>query len=276
MSQALPQNTPPRRVRPKPEYRAVEVRRVVRVTPHMARVTVWGPALEGFSTQGVAGHLRVFLPAAGQAMPTLPTWGPNGPEYPEGAIRPTSRAYTPRRWDPATLELDIDFVLHGDNGPASAWASRVKSGDKLVVVAPRRAYQPDAAADWFLIVADESALPGAATVLEVLPAGKRAMVFVEVADAAEEQPLASAAQVEMHWVHRGTSAPGEKLEAALRAATLPAGDGRAWVACEAMAMRRLRRHLLEERGMARPAINTQGYWKHGAANHPDHDMGEDV
>ena len=120
----IPAASPPRRVRPRPQYRAVRVLRTTLVTPHMMRITVGGEELEGFSTQGVAGHVRVLLPAPGQLEPVLPVWGPNGPEYAEGVPRPTSRAYTPRRWDPQSRELDIDFVLHGDNGPASAWAAR--------------------------------------------------------------------------------------------------------------------------------------------------------
>ena len=101
-------------------------------------------------------------------------------------------------------------------------------------------------------------------------------MFVEVLDAAEEQVLQSPARVELHWLHRGSCAPGERLESAVRAAKFPEGIGRAWVACEAVAMRNLRRHLLNDRGMERAAINTQGYWKFGAANHPDHDTGEDI
>ncbi len=266
----------PRRVRPRPQYRAVRICRVQRVTPRLCRITVTGEELAGFSTQGVAGHVRVLLPAPGQDSPALPTWGPNGPEYPEGVPRPVSRAYTPRRWDPQSLELDIDFVLHGDDGPASAWAARAQSGDKLVVVAPRRAYQPDPLAEWHLLAGDESSLPAIATILEVLPATARALVYVEVHDAAEEQKLSSPACVEWHWLHRGDAAPGEKLEAAVRAAPIPEGNGRAWVGCEAVVMRNLRRHLLHDRGMDRAAINTQGYWKSGAANHPDHDTGEEI
>ena len=33
------------------------------------------------------------------------------------------RTYTPRRFDPDTLELDIEFVLHGD-GVAATWQHR--------------------------------------------------------------------------------------------------------------------------------------------------------
>ena len=64
-----------RRVRPRPQYRAVQIRRVQRVTPHMCRITVCGDELAGFSTEGVAGHVRVLLPAPGQEAPVLPTWG---------------------------------------------------------------------------------------------------------------------------------------------------------------------------------------------------------
>lgn len=270
------QAAPARRVRPKPQYRAVSISRVKNITPHMRRITVTGPELAGFSTQGVAGHVRVLLPAPGQDTPALPVWGPDGPVYAEGVPRPTSRAYTPRRWDERALELDIDFVLHGDNGPASAWAARAKVGDKLVVVAPRRAFQPDPAADWHLIAGDESALPAIATILEVLPASTWAMVYVEVSDPLEEQPLPSAARVEIHWLYRRDGAPGSKLEPAVRAVTFPKGEGRAWVACEAGVMRNIRRHLINDRAMDRAAINTQGYWKAGAANHPDHDTGEDI
>lgn len=265
-----------RRTRPRPQYRAVEVKRVEDITPHMRRVTVAGEELAGFSTQGVAGHVRVLLPASGQKAPVLPEWGPEGPVYPEGVARPTSRAYTPRRWDPDAMELDIDFVLHGDNGPASAWAARAQPGDKLVVVAPRRAFQPDPSADWHLIVGDESALPAIATILEVLPASTWAIVYVEVIDALEEQPLPSAARVEIHWVYRRNGQPGVKLERAVREVTFPRGSGRAWVACEAQVMRNLRGHLITERGMDRAAVNTQGYWKLGSANHPDHDTGEEI
>ena len=47
-----------------------------------------------------------------------------------------------------------------------------------------------------------------------------------------------------------------------------------WVACEANAMREIRNVLLNERGIERAQLVTRGYWKAGASDHPDHDMGE--
>jgi len=269
------QGTPP--ARPRPQVRRVEVKRVERITPRLVRVTAAGDEMAGFATRGPAEHIRVFFPAPGQDAPVLPTWGPGGPAYPEGQQRPTSRVYTPRRWDADTLELDIDFVLHGE-GPGSVWAERARPGAKLAISGPGGAYQIDPGADWYLIGGDESALPAIATILQALPPSTPARVYVEVAEAAEEQKLESAAPSDVTWLHRGSldGVPGQLLEAAVRDADWPAGSGRVWVGCEALVMRNIRRHLFHERGMDRGAIHTHGYWKQGVANHPDHDLGQDV
>jgi NADPH-dependent ferric siderophore reductase len=69
--------------------------------------------------------------------------------------------------------------------------------------------------------------------------------------------------------------PGTALEPALRELETPAGAGRVWLGCEAGVMRSIRRHLLDDRGFDRAHIHTHGYWKTGAVNHPDHDVGQD-
>lgn len=263
-----------RRVKPLP--RAAKVRRVHPLNPHMVRITVAGETPDWFTLKGPCGHIRVYFPPAGEDAPPLPTAGPNGAEWPAGQ-RPVSRAYTPRSWNPETAELDIDFVLHG-TGPGASWASQVKPGQTILVGAQSTPYLPDAAADWHLLVGDETALPAIATILEQLPYTTQADVFVEVRDRSVEQPLESAASLNVKWLHRGPNpaAAGGALIAAVRAAELPEGEGRVFVACEAAAMREIRRHLLEDRGLERGAVYTQGYWKLGASNHPDHDTGEDA
>ncbi|MGA5431388.1 siderophore-interacting protein [Streptomyces cellulosae] len=47
------------------------------------------------------------------------------------------------------------------------------------------------------------------------------------------------------------------------------------ITCEAQAVREARSYLLTDRGLPRPRVTTRGYWRVGAANHPDHDSGED-
>jgi NADPH-dependent ferric siderophore reductase len=42
-----------------------------------------------------------------------------------------------------------------------------------------------------------------------------------------------------------------------------------WVAGEAAAMQRIRRHLFEDRGLSRAQASVRGYWKHGRGGDAD-------
>jgi NADPH-dependent ferric siderophore reductase len=247
----------------------VVVQRIEQLSPHMVRVTLGGEQLASFEWRGPAGHLKLIVPPDGVHEAPMP--------LPDGSRAPNTRTYTPRRFDAERRELDVDLVLH-DEGPAGRWASRAQVGDRLVVMGPAQGYQIDAQAPWFLLVGDDSALPAIETILAELPADAKVQVFVEVVDDFEVRTLQGPAQMELHWLPRGEDArqAGLPLEAALRAmGPLPEGDGRIYVACEAAAMRRIRDHFLRERGVERERLVTRGYWKLGAANHPDRDYGED-
>jgi NADPH-dependent ferric siderophore reductase len=96
-----------------------------------------------------------------------------------------------------------------------------------------------------------------------MPAGRRTEVYVEVADADEEQPLPTAADATVHWLHRDGVAAGRSdlLVETIRAAALPAGRMFAWVSGEASAVRAVRRHLVNERGVDKKQIAFTGYWR---------------
>jgi NADPH-dependent ferric siderophore reductase len=239
------------------------------------RITLSGDDLDGFATDGPASHVKLVFPASGQQRPALPVVGPDGLAWPSGQARPLMRTYTPRRFDPARGELDIDFVLHDRPGPASAWAARARAGDSVVVAGPRGRYLADPASAWHLIVGDETALPAIATILETLPVDVPALVVVEVVDVEEQLPLDSKADLRITWLYRGDAVAGSALELAVSATELPPGDGQVFVAAEAGAMRRIRRHLIADRGIDKERLYTRGYWMYGEADHPDHDTGED-
>ncbi len=272
----LPQTHKPRRVRPKP--RLVEVDHVKRLTPSMVRIVFTGDELEGFATMGPAQHFKVNFPPPGESKLVLPQWGPDGPILLEGQQRPLNRTYTPRRWDPQTGKLTVDFLLHGE-GPGANWAQQAQPGQVVAVShQPGGAYKVDDEANWYLIGGDEAALPAIGSLLEALPARCLAHAFVEVANGAEELKLDSPARCQVTWLHHGGVAGrvGRKLEQAVRQFRFPDGSGRVWIGCEAGVMRDIRRHLLSEREMNRAHAHTQGYWKYGAVNHPDNDRGQDV
>jgi NADPH-dependent ferric siderophore reductase len=90
-------------------------------------------------------------------------------------------------------------------------------------------------------------------------------VFIEVADVAEEQPLPTGAGTRVHWLHRGGRPPGQPLIEAVTSAELPPGvdPGRcqAWLSAEAGAVRDIRAHLLDERGLTRRMVYATGYWR---------------
>ncbi|OLT09970.1 hypothetical protein BJF78_29550 [Pseudonocardia sp. CNS-139] len=244
---------------------AAHVVRVEQLSRLMRRITVGGPDLARFTTAGRDQVVRMFLPLAGQelVLPEGPDWWGGYHAIPQ-VHRPALRNYTVRRFDPATGELDVDFVLHGDEGPASAWAGRAAPGDPLGVYPDAATAEVPDGTDWQLLVADETGLPAVGAILEGLAPGTRAVAFVEIADPDEEQDLRSGADVDLVWLHRDGVPAGRSdvVVTALAAAQLPPGPVFAWVAGESGMVKAVRRHLVSERGVPRKRVEFSGYWLH--------------
>jgi NADPH-dependent ferric siderophore reductase len=240
------------------------------IAPRLLSVLVTGDELDGFADAAPTAHLKVFLPADGQVEPNLPEFTAEGAE---AGPPPTVRTYTPRRYDPATKTLEIQFLLHGE-GPASEWARRAKPGDKLAVAGPGGRFSLEPVADHWWLAADESALPAVGTLLEALPETTIVDVHIEVDGPDDEIELTGPAKTTVTWHHRRAGAFGDELKAAAREAAIPDG-ARTWVACEASAMRDIRRYLTRDNGIPVAQLVTRGYWRAGEQNHPDHDYGED-
>ena len=254
-----------RRVRHESKLRLLQVRDVSRITPKLVRIVLGGEELRGFVSAAHDDHVKLFFPPPGEERPVLPTPSPNGPIFPEGAPRPAARDYTPRRYDAAANTLAIDFVLHGD-GPATTWAAQARPGSWIGVGGPRGSFIVPDDFDWYLLIGDETALPAIGRRLEELPAGAHAVVVAEVADAGEEQHFDTRVRLRTHWLHRRGAAPGDasRLNEAVARLSLPAGDGYAWVACEAAVAKMLRRQLIETHGLSKDRVKAAAYWKRGA------------
>lgn len=234
--------------------RRLEVLRVIDLTPRMRRITVGGPELAGFLSQGSDDHIKLLFASTPEQQAALQGMVLGGPPV-EGA-KPDMRDYTPRRIDLAAGELDIDFVLHGD-GPASTWAAQATPGQYLHIGGPKSSMIVPDVFDSYLLIGDETAIPAIARRLEELPAGRKALVVVEIEDQAERQPLASAADVEQIWVLRH----GQDLLQVVTDLQVPAGQLYAWVATEAGLSRKLRKVLIEQHGLDEGLIKAAGYWK---------------
>ena len=233
--------------------RCLQVLRVVDITPRMRRITLGGEQLAGFISLGSDDHIKLLFPqnAAELAALQSPTFTIKG-EDPQ----PAMRDYTPRRFDLALGELDIDFVLHGD-GPASTWAEQAAVGQHLYIGGPRGSMIVPDIFDSYLLIGDETALPAIARRLEELPAGRTVLAVIEIADAAERQALQSAAEVEVIWLVRGQA----DLLDTVRALTLPSGALYTFVAMETKLSRQVRRVLLDTHKLDEAFLKAVGYWR---------------
>jgi len=262
-----------RRVRFDLRFRRLEVRHIEQLTPNYVRVVAGGDELDGFQSLDPHDHVKLILPAPGETEPVLPTSAEDGIHWPEGVARPAMRDYTPRFVDADRNELTIDFVLHED-GLASNWARQAAPGHIIGTAGPRgsQIFNYDAF-DWFLTGGDETSIPSIARRLEAVPAGKRVFAFIEVNGPEDEQELASEADATVTWVHRNGAAAGhtDVLEQALRAFTIPDGDGYLWFTGEANTLRGIRRLVLNEKGIDKSRANFSGHWKVGTTDFDHHE-----
>jgi NADPH-dependent ferric siderophore reductase len=230
----------------------------MRRSPRMQRVVLGGPELDGFTVDGPASSIRVLLPQADGTL-EMPEW--NGNEFVgrDGA-RALIRTFTPLLVDTERRELAIDVVLHGD-GPAARWAADTAIGDAVAISGPGRYDRLDEGATSYLLGGDETAIPAIGQLLEALPATTAVDVRIELArpDARLELPEHPLGRIT--WLDaEPLAAPGDALVTSVeRIDELPPAI---WLAGEAAAIQRLRRHLFDVRGLSRAAVTARGYWKH--------------
>lgn len=284
----------------------VTLRRRIAVTPSLLRCVFTGPDVAHMKHEAPDQRIKLMFarPDGNTArLPVSDSWYQDYLALPR-ELRPFMRTYTLRALRREACELDVEFVLHGDSGPASRWAMNARPGDTLQIVAPDRDFPGDSGGyEWSadealrqaLLVADETALPAALGILEQLarqPAPPRVQAFLEVPLAQDIQPLRYPF-ADIHWLARDENAAhGERLlEAVKDAATLPvseqvsaqmtedddeetliwqraggAGAFRAWVAAESGAVKRLRHYLTRERRLDPAHACFMAYWSRGKSH----------
>jgi NADPH-dependent ferric siderophore reductase len=261
--------------------RRVRVHAVRRLTGSMVRTTfrdVDGadPAapssLAALRAPGPEDHVKVFLPDPATGELHAPTTAPDG-----GLQRPTgvvsiSRDYTVRaqRTADGAAELDVDWVLHGDEGPASAWASRAAAGDELVLAGPRGSVGVPEGIRRLTVVVDETGLPAAARWVAAVGADVPVTAVVEIGDDVDESFVESElGHADVEILYR-TDGPGQ-VEDAVRSLG-GVDDGELLVALgEAGELVPVRRYLRHELGVAKDRLSISGYWRRGTVNLDHHE-----
>ncbi len=203
---------------------SVRVAAVTSLTPHFVRVTLAGDELGAFSSVGLDQRIKVVLPIPGLGFTDLPDgedWYAAWRALPDEARNPL-RTYTVRSFRPDAHELDIDFVAHGDAGPASRWVSSCRVGDELRIVGPAvpssPAELPTGAAEFapgsanrILLAGDETAAPAICAILEALDVSTVGHVFIEVPTDADRLPVTAPAGVEVRWIARNGASHGVRM-----------------------------------------------------------------
>lgn len=216
----------------------VAVRRRIELSPSMVRFVFSGDDLQQARTFAPDQRIKVFFPTDGGhlSVPEGDDWQARYRELPD-TERPPVRTYTIRAVRAELAEMDVDFVAHGDQGPATRWALRAKPGDRIRLLAPHAGERDDNGYEWkppagvrdVLLVADETALPAVAGILEELaasPQPPRVRAFIEVPVAGDEMHLTAPANASVVWVpradtlHSSPAACGVRLLDAIRAADL--------------------------------------------------------
>jgi NADPH-dependent ferric siderophore reductase len=266
----------------------VEVRALRRLGPSFLRVTFTGPELDRFADNGYDQRLKLALPESAEQLAHLPNgadwfqrWRGLPPEW-----RSPIRTYTVRALRPALRELDVDLVLHeNEGGPASRWARSVAVGDRIAVLGPEAGFdgdhggigfRPPPDTSGFLLAGDETAVPALCAIVERLPADATGEVLLEVPYPEDVQHLDGPAGVAVSWLVRGAAEPGRRLVPAVQAAAArlttrripqPApGRVYAWLAGEAAMITTLRRFLIGERGFTKDHVAFMGYWRLGRSD----------
>lgn len=236
------------------EFRVLEVVRIRQLTPRMRRITFGGPELEDYALDATAmgPHVKLLLPSE-TTVSRSAGWEDLK------TIDVVTRTYTVRRFDPNAIEVDVDFVMHGDEGVASRWAAQASVGDRIGFSERfpllRRAH------DWYFILGDLTALPAIAQILENLPTGIRGQAAIMVDDPADRQVLQHPDGIDLVWIERGDE---QSLLDRVRDIRWDASARPfIWVGIEAKIARAVRRYVRSDARFENVDVSIVNYWKRG-------------
>lgn len=229
---------------PRPEPRNLTVVKKAWITPRLLRITLGGGDLADFPAGRESANCKIIVPSK-----------PNGTSV---------RTYTIRSFDAVRREVDIDFFIHENPGPASYWAANAALGSELVLKGPSSPKLVNSNADYVLLAGDMSALPAISANLELLDDKTTGFAVLEVVDRSDQHPLQKPPGVSVQWVmNPHPEKANQILVEAVKAIELPLGSGGVWIAGESSAVKTLRNHFKQELGFPRESVYASGYWQIG-------------
>lgn len=244
---------------------ALKVSRKEYITPHYIRIFLTGDDISQFENTTIGVNNKIMIPPKGVHEIHFPEfdyekmqWKPQREE-----IRPFIRTYTHRGIDLQKKEIWIDFVIHGDNSPASSWAIQARKGDILGILMKEGKSDLYRKADNYLLAGDATAIPVLSAILEDLPAGASGICIIEVHSKEDEQVLKTKADIQFIWLHNPHPEKGSRLTDIVKQQALPEKSRTGYVAAEFSSVKQIRHYLRKEKLWKQEELYAYSYWKAG-------------
>lgn len=175
-----------------------------RLAPFMQRLRFTGNGLQRFDTLKNL-HVRLYFSRQNNST------GHNLPAT-ENVAEPTDafdvRYYTIRAIDPDSGFIDIDFVLHEDEGPGCSFARNARPGALCGMSGPcGLGVKP---AKNYLLAGDETALPAIARICENMPEHAVGQIFLRAENCRYD--IATPSGMQIYWLPRSTVSPEKFVE----------------------------------------------------------------
>lgn len=236
-------------------------------TPRLRRISLKHEVLKEIGSLAPGAHFKVLIPAMKGQQTTLPDLSSGRPHWPDPQNKPIIRTYTVRNLDSERGILNVEFVLHGDIGPASAWAAQALINDYLGI-GIKKSGKTIEWADWYLFAGDETAIPAIATILEALPAESSGIALLEVDGPSDIFPINTKSSVEVRWLTRDGILPqhSDKLLIAIKDVVISNTIRYlryVWMAGEHNMIKALRKYATEQLGLDRDQLHATAYWTAG-------------
>jgi len=243
----------------------LKVTRKEYITPHFIRIYLTGDTISEFANTTVGVNNKILIPPKGVNKIYFPILTETGIIPPPADVRPFVRTYTHRGIDLLTGEIWIDFVAHGDEGPASAWAINAQKGSILGVMMKSGKKELYTKATNYLLAGDATAIPVLSAILENLDSHEKGVCIIEVHDKEDEQQLQTKAAIEFIWLHNKNPQQKSDLAKVVKQQILPQTDRSAYVAAEFSSVKEIRNYLRKDIGWKREELYAFSYWKSGVS-----------
>lgn len=233
------------------KMRMTQVTKVEDLSPHMKRIVLTGEDLDDFPINQESAHVKAIFPKDKGQKPKLGMYL---------GFKKWMRSYTVRYFNEQSKELTIDFAVNDHDGLATNWALQAKPGDYLGIAGPGDIKHTNYQADWHLIVADLTALPAAAAVLEKLPATSVGHAVIQVPTKEDIQLIEKPKGVSLEWIINADLSKNALLAKVAQLKWMQ-GNPAIFIAAESSQMIAIKALIKTKPGYQKTHTYASGYWK---------------